>query len=189
MQFNRLCVQSLAVLSLLSWSGAACAWSSKNYPMFQEVHQLAIKNVLGSTLNATALQQLQDEQDAVDRDQAAANSDKHAMTGITAAGQNVAAQKQQYIAKAETLVRKDLELAIQSRTSPNGDSGKAMAALGQAIHALEDATSPVHGAARDEGAALSGRRHAGALQESPRRCRALCLRHLFGQDAAPGAIL
>src|SRR5579871_1866355 len=60
----------------------AFAWSSRNCPLFEPVHQMAIQAVLSNQVSAVQLQILQDQQTVVDEDQAAAQSYEHAMTGI-----------------------------------------------------------------------------------------------------------
>jgi hypothetical protein len=119
----------------------AQAWSSKSYPLFEPVHQMAIDNVLKKTINSHDLKVLEDEQDAVDADQAASDSFKHSMTGLDK-GQSEFIERPLYIQRSEEFVQENLAQAIQGRRSGSGD--QALRHLGAAIHALEDATSPVH---------------------------------------------
>jgi hypothetical protein len=64
------------------------------------------------------------------------------MTGITEAGQNEATQRIYYIALSEDLIHEALRSAIAAKRL--NKNKEALTALGKAIHALQDATSPAH---------------------------------------------
>jgi len=121
--------------------GAAYAWASAAGPLTDAIHQKAIDNVLKS-MSASDRKILKDQQSLVDKDQDPDQSAKHAMTGITQASQNEAAQRIIYIALSEDLIHKAMLLAINARKSNNINI--ALPALGEVIHALEDASSPSH---------------------------------------------
>lgn len=54
-------------------------WSSKNYPGFDPVHQMAITNVLGNQVSAEAIKIMHQRQVAMDKDQSPQSQHKHAM--------------------------------------------------------------------------------------------------------------
>jgi hypothetical protein len=120
----------------------AAAWSSKTYPLFEPVHQMAIENVLKSQISAANLEILKQQQTVVDQDQQAAQSYEHAMTGIERQGETVAQEKPVYEELTEDFIFKNLTAAIQARK--NGAQAAAFTALGKALHPLQDATSPAH---------------------------------------------
>lgn len=132
--------QKLVVLATIFGSANAGAWSSQGYPLFESVHQMAIENVLkiavGNSRNLEVLKQQQLVVDARDN-QTAVKSYMHAMTGVVP-------QKKMldFISESEGFVSSNLTNAIRSRKA--GAIPAAMEALGQAIHTLEDATSPAH---------------------------------------------
>jgi hypothetical protein len=119
----------------------ASAWSSKDYPMFEPVHQMAIANVLKGNFSAAEIKVLQDQQLRVDEDQKASQSFEHSMTGLEK-GQTIQDQKPLFIARTEEFVRTHLAAAISARKA--GSTADALPHLGQAIHPLQDATSPAH---------------------------------------------
>jgi hypothetical protein len=133
---------SLLLASALAAMEPAVAWSSKEYPLFEPVHQKAIAQVLAAQLPADAIALLQQQQAEVDQDQAPSQSAEHSMTGIEKAGLNEATERVAYIAKAEQWVGDNLQRAIERRKA--GATADAMQALGRAIHAMTDATSPAH---------------------------------------------
>jgi hypothetical protein len=96
---------------------------------------MAIDRVLAGRVTEEQLGQLQRQQVTIDEDQAASSQYKHAMRS---SGQSIADAVEQ----ANTFVRERLTTAIESYRS--GDSDSAMASLGEAIHTLQDATSPSH---------------------------------------------
>jgi hypothetical protein len=139
----------LLALAYLCAGSTAQAWTSAAGPLSDAIHQKAIDNVLGPK-SAPASAQLDDsdrnvlknQQTLVDKDQAPEQSAEHAMTGVTESAPDGAKQKPTYIAKSEQLVRAALLTAITQRRANNNKV--ALPALGQAIHALEDSTSPAH---------------------------------------------
>ena len=104
------------------------------------IHKIAVNSALvTSLLPANDRQILCDQQDAVDSDQAAADSYRHAMSnGSGTPPQSPAAARQQ----ANDYVR---DLLTKARTAESkNDHTTAMQELGQAMHALQDSTSPAH---------------------------------------------
>lgn len=130
------------VLAAICFSQLSLAWSSKDFPLFEPVHQIAIDVVLKSLISSGDLQLLQDQQIVVDRDQKAPESYEHSMTGVDKGESYDPAQKAKYIQLAEDFIRKNINAAIAAKKT--GDHQHAMEALGNAIHPLEDATSPAH---------------------------------------------
>ena len=120
----------------------AVAWSSKDYPLFEPVHQDAIARVLAKDVSADFMALLQQQQQEVDKDQAPNQSAEHSMTGIEKAGLDEAKERVSYIAKAEQWVNQNLLQAIERRKA--NATADAMRALGRAMHAMTDATSPAH---------------------------------------------
>ncbi len=131
-----------AALSCLIATTGAGAWSSKDFPLFDPVHQMAIQNVLKNLVSADDLATLMNQQPVVDQDQNANQSFEHAMTGVENANQKPEVQKPLYVQKTEDFVSRNLADAIAKRKA--GASPAAMTALGTALHPLQDATSPVH---------------------------------------------
>ncbi len=129
----------------LAGASTALAWSSKACPLFQRVHQIAIEKVLGKQLSAAQLKILQDEQDFVDTRQGVNESNEHSMTGLEKMGQDKVAQKVIYMRRTEAFIRSRFDEAMDARNSGTADSETAgFCNLGQAMHALGDATSPSH---------------------------------------------
>ena len=131
----------LVVATFLAAFTAAPAWSSKDFPPFEAVHQRAIENVLKDSVSPAALQILEDQQKEVDKDQKASQSFEHSMTGLEK-GQTLQMEKAQFIAQTEAFIRSHLTAAINARIA--GSETEAFTHLGQAIHPLQDATSPAH---------------------------------------------
>lgn len=136
------CTSVLLVWVAICFSQPSLAWSSKDFPLFEPVHQIAIDVVLKSVLSSDDLQLLQDQQIVVDKDQKAPESYEHSMTGVNKGESYEPAQKARYIQLAEDFIRKNIIAAIAAKKT--GDHQHAMEALGKAMHPLEDATSPVH---------------------------------------------
>jgi hypothetical protein len=127
----------LGGLSLLT------AWTSVTGPLTDAIHQQAIDHVLSKTPMSPADRKiLDDQQSLVDKDQQPVQSAEHAMTGITKAGQDEAKERTTYIGQTEELLHTSLAAAINARRANH--SADALAALGKAIHILEDSTSPAH---------------------------------------------
>ena len=101
----------------------------------QNVHGNSITRVLGSKLPANDITLLINQQVAADEDQTAAGSYKHAMRSPN---QTVA----QAMALANAFVRFQIEQA--RRMEKNGCHDQAMQHLGNAIHTLQDTSSPMH---------------------------------------------
>ena len=127
---------------------SAFAWASKTTPICEKVHQEAIANVLEvyldpnqKTLTSSVLKILQDQQDVVDKDQKAFQSYEHAMTGVEA-NENADQRRPVFIAETEGFIHKQLSEALQAKKG--GRNEVSLAALGKAIHPLQDATSPAH---------------------------------------------
>jgi hypothetical protein len=118
------------------------AWSSKDFPPCEEIHQMAIENVLSNQVSPDLIKILQNEQAIVDLDQQASNSFEHSMTGIEDAQQNITNETPIYILKSEAFIHSNLVAAISAREA--GNIAEAYTNLGKAIHPLEDATSPAH---------------------------------------------
>lgn len=112
-------------------------WSSQSRAMgrYQPVHQQAIRNVLANQVGPVALRILENQQILIDENQGNADQFMHAMTG---AGQDRA----QVINQANTFVKTKLEKAMASQQA--GRVEEAYRNLGDAIHTLQDATSPSH---------------------------------------------
>jgi hypothetical protein len=125
----------------LLYAGLAGAWTSVNGPLTDDIHQMAIDRVLTS-MSAADRQLLKDQQPLVDKDQEPLQSAEHAMTGIDKDGEVEADEKKHFIGLSETLVQQELMAAIGARKANNLQA--ALAALGKAMHTLEDATSPAH---------------------------------------------
>jgi len=127
----------------------ASAWNSETYPFVENVHLLAVQNVL-NFLTLDQLEIIKAQQTYVDQFQDANSSYKHAMTGIIGALPAQSSQgcamaypaKQKYIQLAENDVRWNLRAAMQARA--DGKDNDALSELGSVIHSLEDATSPAH---------------------------------------------
>jgi hypothetical protein len=141
------------VLLGLAWlftGSTVQAWTSAAGPLSDAIHQKAIDNVLGPKLSATASAQMSDsdrnvlknQQAVVDKDQEPEQSAEHAMTGVTESAPDGAKAKTIYITQCEQLVRTAMLTAIAQRKANN--SKLALPALGKAMHALEDSTSPAH---------------------------------------------
>ncbi len=128
-------------LALVGVASSGRAWSSRHLLLFEPVHQLAIEKVLSGLLSPDDLAIVELQQSIVDRDQKAAQSAEHAMTGI-APNQDVNVERPIFIAASEQFVRDHLGQAIQERQA--GPTAAALADFGKALHPLEDATSPPH---------------------------------------------
>ncbi|MGA3266719.1 MAG: hypothetical protein ABSE16_07850 [Verrucomicrobiota bacterium] len=104
------------------------------------IHKEAIDHALEtSLLPASDRQTLKDEQDEVDRDQKAVDSYRHAMSDGSSDPPQAPAQAQQ---QADNYV---LDLLTKARAAEaKNDHTTALQDLGQAIHALQDSTSPAH---------------------------------------------
>lgn len=125
----------------LASGGQGQAWSSRKMPLFSKVHQTAIDNVLGGKLDPAALAILEAMQTTVDEDQKPAQSAEHAMTGLEK-NQDARTMKPRFIAQAEADLHREFLAAREAMRTGSRDA--AFQALGRAIHALEDATSPSH---------------------------------------------
>ncbi len=123
------------------FAGLSGAWTSVNGPLTDDIHQMAIARVLTS-MSAADRKVLEDQQALVDKDQEPVQSAEHAMTGIDKDGEVEADERKNYIGLGEALVQKELLAAIEARKANNLQA--ALPALGRAMHALEDATSPAH---------------------------------------------
>jgi RHS repeat-associated protein len=110
-------------------------WSSRSTLLSQPVHQMAIQNVLGPYVDPRYIQVMQQRQVDIDTHQRNVDQYMHAMTG---AGQerNVA------VLQANEFVTTKLNNAKEAFKS--GDLNRAYSELGDAIHTLQDATSPSH---------------------------------------------
>ncbi len=118
------------------------SWSSKSgVPLFEPVHQIAIQNVLSGKVSLENLNILQHQQIIVDQDQDTSQSFEHAMTGIKS-GQQVNIERQIFIQKSNDFVKDNLSKAIKALK--NKREKEAYEYLGNAIHTLEDGTSPAH---------------------------------------------
>jgi len=110
-------------------------WPTKGW---LPVHQRAIARVLDENLSPEDIRILQDQQVTIDEDESLEGSYKHAMK---APGQP------EWYARllAENFVRNEIK-AAQDCESAGGNSNhvKAMQHLGNAIHTMQDATSPSH---------------------------------------------
>lgn len=134
----------LLVLTSLSLANAPAvgAWTSAKAAWSDDVHQNAIRVVLHPFFNDQQLNVLETQQQVIDRDQEADQSDEHSMTGVTSGSQNESQLKTQYIQRTEQLLRTHFTAAVAARKK--GDTNGALLSLAKTIHALEDATSPVH---------------------------------------------
>lgn len=104
------------------------------------IHREAIDNALEtSLLPASDRQILKEEQDEVDNDQKAADSYRHAMSNGSGTPPQTPAEAQQ---QTDNYV---LDLLTKARAAEaKNDHTTAMQDLGQAMHALQDSTSPAH---------------------------------------------
>lgn len=132
----------LASLLWVALCPASQAWSSKSFPLFEPIHQQAIDKILGKQLNDAEREILKQAQTTVDKDQAASQSAEHAMTGIETESADVPAQRKRYIQLSHQWVDGNLREAISLRKA--AQMRPALERLGQAIHALQDSTSPSH---------------------------------------------
>ena len=136
-------IQRIALFGAGLFCATSClAWSSKQFPLFDPVHQMAIEKVVGSLVSADDLAELKRQQVVVDQDQKAVESFEHAMTGLESKDDTLEAKRPVFIALTEKFIADNLTDAIAKRKS--GDLRGAMTPLGKAMHALEDATSPAH---------------------------------------------
>lgn len=142
MNYWRYPVRCFLVITGLACGSAALAWSSKSYPLFEPVHQIAIENVLSNQVTSAEIQILKDQQAVVDQDQKAFQSYEHSMTGLMKPGDTTNNQTINFIALSEQFVRTNLMAAVEARKT--GADLVAFTNLGKALHALEDATSPAH---------------------------------------------
>lgn len=110
-------------------------WSSRSTLLSEPAHQMAIQNVLGRYVDPRYIQVMQQRQVDIDTQQRNVDQYMHAMTG---AGQerNVAIQQ------ANEFVTTRLNNAKEALKS--GDLNRAYSELGDAMHTLQDATSPSH---------------------------------------------
>jgi hypothetical protein len=134
-------IRWLLGFNALLYAGLSGAWTSVNGPLTDDVHQKAIDRVLTS-MSPADRKVLEDQQPLVDKDQEPLQSAEHAMTGIDKDGEVEADERKNYIGLCEALVQKELMAAIEARKA--NDLQIALAALGKAMHTLEDATSPAH---------------------------------------------
>jgi len=121
----------------------AGAWSSRATPISEQIHQIAIQDSLTDKLSAADLAALLKEQAHVDDDQGTTASYKHAMTGVD----NPAllnATRPIYVWCTNEYIRSNLIAANAQYQHNRASNPQAMVALGDALHALEDATSPAH---------------------------------------------
>lgn len=126
----------------VSSASIALAWSSKSFPPFEPVHQIAIGNVLSNQVPPNLIKILQDAQTVVDQDQQATNSFEHSMTGLANQGETTNIETPIYLIETEEFIHTNLAAAISARKA--GLTNAAFESLGKAIHPLEDATSPAH---------------------------------------------
>lgn len=128
--------------AFLTNAPAASAWTSAKAAWSDDVHQNAIRVVLRPFFNDQQLNLLESQQQVIDRDQDADQSDEHSMTGVTNGAPNESQLKAQYIQRTEQLLRTSFTAAVAARKK--GDTNSALLSLAKTIHALEDATSPAH---------------------------------------------
>ena len=129
------------------------AWSSKDLFLFRPVHQQAIDRVLSTKLEDKYRDLLKEQQKEVDNAQKAFQSYEHAMTGIEQSGKEINANKNGcllplnskslYICLSEQFIRSNLLSAIEAKKNES-TLDNAFKFLGNAIHPLQDASSPVH---------------------------------------------
>ena len=99
------------------------------------VHQTAIDRVLGGRLSSEHREILKDQQVALDDRQRNEDQHMHAMTGA-------GISRQDAITEANQFVRESLRAAIKAYNE--GETREAFVQLGNAIHTLQDASSPAH---------------------------------------------
>lgn len=133
---------AIILVGLVVAPSIASAWSSRDVPMFDQIHQMAVENVLSNLLSADEVRIVQDQQMVVDQDQEPVKSYEHSMTGLVKAGDNLDNQMTNYIKSAEQFIRSNLLAAIEAHKATSNFF--ACTNLGQAIHTLTDATSPAH---------------------------------------------
>jgi hypothetical protein len=122
---------------------AAGAWASATSPITEQIHQIAIEDTLTGRLSPADLKSLLKEQERVDSEQGTTASYKHAMTGADDPAQ-FNTMRPIYIWCANEYIRSNL-IAAKGQYFPGRiNNPLAMQAFGDAVHALEDATSPAH---------------------------------------------
>jgi RHS repeat-associated protein len=115
-------------------------WSSKGASVFAEdVHDMAVVNVLSKQVTPEQLVILRDQQDVVDKDQAPTDQPKHAMNGDGQDRKKSIAQANKFVKDNLTAAKKDI---AKNKADPKSTAG--FDALGKAIHTLQDGTSPAH---------------------------------------------
>jgi len=119
----------------------ALAWSSLVGPLFDTIHQAAIDHALPA-LSEADRKVLKDQQKVIDTRQSTADSYQHAMMGMSGPPSGVEALRKRFRDLTDGCIHQSLVAAQQSER--NGDHTGALQALGAAIHAMEDATSPTH---------------------------------------------
>jgi RHS repeat-associated protein len=136
-------------------------WSSKNIPLVaQPVHQMAIDQSLAFLPEADR-EILKQQQEVADEDQSAAGSYKHAMRSPN-----------ESIRHARAKFNEDVENEIfWARVSEcQGNHQQALKRLGNAIHALQDATSPEHRGFQEwdgDGMSIHGLEHGLGESDAP----------------------
>jgi hypothetical protein len=112
------------------------------------IHQKTIENTLKDKLEMPSLKTLMEQQARIDREQTVFDQPKHAMSGKDlVTGEEVT--KEVAIKMANAFVNGWLTRAhgLSKKTATMNDNtqpGEAMVCLGNAIHTLQDATSPTH---------------------------------------------
>jgi hypothetical protein len=109
-------------------------WSSKDLPLFEPVHQKAIEKVLRYEISKEELEILQHQQEVADAKENQKNDSQptHAMAGK-------GMDRTEAISKANLSVKTNLTQALDK------NNRQRFIDLGNAIHTLQDASSPAHG--------------------------------------------
>jgi hypothetical protein len=132
----------MVIAACMASASSALGWTSRGSPLFDSVHQMAIDNVLAKLVDPANLKILKEQQEVVDEYQKPIDSDQHSMTGVQQGQVFDEKLRKSYITKTEKFIRDNLNNSIQKRKV--GTLPEAFSVLGRAIHALQDATSPVH---------------------------------------------
>jgi RHS repeat-associated protein len=111
-------------------------WSSKSIPLIaQPVHQMAVQNVLGGQVDVRWVRLMQQRQVEMDKAQAPQDQYLHAMVGVGGSRDEAIRLANQFVHDRVAAAQAELK---------DGNLPQAYSDLGDAIHTVTDATSPVH---------------------------------------------
>ena len=140
---KHLCLWLLASALCIVTASSVLGWTSSWPILYELVHQKAITNVLGNRFSESELEILKSQQLEQDEEQNQTwdKSHLHSMTGV-GPGKNCRGERPRFAEMTNDFISTNLTNAIQFKK--NGKLTEAIKALGKAIHALQDATSPAH---------------------------------------------